>query len=231
MILMSDRRAEKGQDPVAHDPVHGALVAVDCLNHAFEHRIEELLCSLGVAVRKHLHRTLDIGEQNGDLFALALEPCPCAQDLDRQGAEGCNSWARQSGDRPEQALRDGHIRDRTWQLPAPRIHSCRKRAPAELHTGRRTSPQQCSRARSFGHFIVSKSGAECATNVASRTIGNKQYVPFEPAAKRDAARDAYHLRLPAERFRRVRTWAAQARISPTSSTSMGYCIKISRWSK
>ena len=81
MILVGDRRAEEGHDPVAHDPVHGALVAVDRLNHAFEHRVEELLRVLGVAVSKQLHRTLDVGEQHGDLLALALEGCPGGQDL------------------------------------------------------------------------------------------------------------------------------------------------------
>src|SRR5215216_2469693 len=81
MILMGDRRAEEGQDAVAHDPVNGTLVAVNCLNHAVEHRIEELLCSFRVAVRKDLHRVLDIGEQYGDLFALTLDGGPCAQDL------------------------------------------------------------------------------------------------------------------------------------------------------
>ena len=75
MILMGDRRAEERHDPVAHNPVHGALVAVDRLDHAFEHRVEELLRILGVAVSKQLHRTLDVGEQHGDLLALTLEGC------------------------------------------------------------------------------------------------------------------------------------------------------------
>ena len=51
MILVGDRRAEERHDAVAHNPVHGPLVAVDCLDHAFEHRVEELLRILGVAVR------------------------------------------------------------------------------------------------------------------------------------------------------------------------------------
>ena len=77
MILVGERRAEEGHDPVAHNPVHGALVAVDRLDHAFEHRVEEeLLRILGVAVSKQLHRTLDIGEQHGDLLPLTLEGRP-----------------------------------------------------------------------------------------------------------------------------------------------------------
>src|SRR5438105_13728432 len=73
MILEGERRAKEGHDPVAHNPVYGALVAVHCLDHAFEHRVEkELLRGLRVAVDKQLHRTLDIGEQHGDLFALTF---------------------------------------------------------------------------------------------------------------------------------------------------------------
>ena len=75
MILVGERCTEEGHDPVAHNPVHGALVAVNGLNHAFEHRVEELLCVLWIAVGKQLHRTLDISEQNGDLLPLTLEGC------------------------------------------------------------------------------------------------------------------------------------------------------------
>jgi hypothetical protein len=81
MIFMGDRGAEQGHNPIAHNPVHGALVAVDCLNHAFEHGIEELLRVFGIAISKQLHRTLDIGEQHGHLLALTLEGCTRSEDL------------------------------------------------------------------------------------------------------------------------------------------------------
>src|SRR6516225_11595371 len=73
MILVGDRRAEEGHNPVAHNPVNGTFVAVDRLDHPFEHRIEDLLRSLGVAVGEYLHRTLNICEQHSDLLALAFE--------------------------------------------------------------------------------------------------------------------------------------------------------------
>src|SRR5262249_3627474 len=38
MILMANRRTEEGHNPIAHNSVHGALVAVDRLNHALEYR-------------------------------------------------------------------------------------------------------------------------------------------------------------------------------------------------
>jgi len=57
--------------------VHGTLVAVNCLDHAFEHRVEEeRLCGLGIAIDEQLHRTLDIGEQHGDLLPLTLGGLP-----------------------------------------------------------------------------------------------------------------------------------------------------------
>lgn len=48
---------------------------VHCLNHAFEHRVDELLSLLWIAVGNQLRRTRDISEQNGDLLSLALEGC------------------------------------------------------------------------------------------------------------------------------------------------------------
>jgi hypothetical protein len=81
MILVGDRRTEKGHDSVAHNPVNGTLVAVDRLDHAFEHGVEELLGGLGVAAGKQLHRTLDIGKQHGDLLALTFKDSPGGEDL------------------------------------------------------------------------------------------------------------------------------------------------------
>ena len=73
MVLMGERRAEQRHDPVAHHLVDGALVAVDGLHHPFEHGIEDLARFLGIAVGEQLHRALEVGEQHGDLLALALE--------------------------------------------------------------------------------------------------------------------------------------------------------------
>jgi hypothetical protein len=81
MILMADWRAEERHNPIAHDPVHGAFIAVDRLNHPFENRIKKLLRVLGVAVSEQLHRTLNIGEQHRHLLPLTLEGCPGGKDL------------------------------------------------------------------------------------------------------------------------------------------------------
>ena len=39
----------------------------------FEHGVEKLACFLRIAIGEKLHRTFEIGEQNGDLFALAFQ--------------------------------------------------------------------------------------------------------------------------------------------------------------
>ncbi len=73
VVLVGERRAEERHDPVAHHLVDGALVVVDGLHHALEHRIEELAGLFGVAVGEQLHGALEVGEEDGDLLALAFE--------------------------------------------------------------------------------------------------------------------------------------------------------------
>ena len=81
VVLVGERRAEQRHDAVAHHLVHGALVAVDGLHHAFEHRIEERARLLGIAVGEQLHRALEVGEEDRDLLALAFERAPGGEDL------------------------------------------------------------------------------------------------------------------------------------------------------
>ncbi len=73
VILVGDRRTEQRHDPVAHHLVDGALVAVDGLHHPLEDRVEELPRLLGITVGEQLHRALEVGEEDRDLLALALE--------------------------------------------------------------------------------------------------------------------------------------------------------------
>jgi hypothetical protein len=51
------------------------------LHHSLDHRVEKLARLLGVAVREQLHRALEVGEENGDLLALALERGFRGEDL------------------------------------------------------------------------------------------------------------------------------------------------------
>jgi hypothetical protein len=58
VILVGERCAEERHDPVTHDLVYRALVAVDGLHHPLEHGIEDPPGILGIAVAEQLHRTL-----------------------------------------------------------------------------------------------------------------------------------------------------------------------------
>src|SRR5262249_17938004 len=68
-------------DAVPHDLVDGALVAVDGLHHPLQDGVEQLARLLGVAVGEELHGTLEVGEQDGDLLALALKRSLGRKDL------------------------------------------------------------------------------------------------------------------------------------------------------
>jgi len=89
VVLVGEGGAEERHDPVAHHLVHRALVVVDRVHHALEHRIEELPRFLGVSVGQKLHRSLEVGEEHGDQLALAragpglapLEPALRGEDL------------------------------------------------------------------------------------------------------------------------------------------------------
>ena len=80
VILVGERRAEQRHDPVAHHLVDRALVAVDGLHHVLEDGVEELPRLLGISVGQQLHRALEVGEEDGDLLALALERGLRSQD-------------------------------------------------------------------------------------------------------------------------------------------------------
>jgi hypothetical protein len=81
VVLVRQRRTEEGHDAVAHHLVHGALVVMHGLHHAFEHRIEELSGFLGVAVGEQFHGPLEVGEEHRDLFALAFESALGGEDF------------------------------------------------------------------------------------------------------------------------------------------------------
>ena len=70
MVLMRDRRAEQRHDPVAHNLVDRTLVAMDRGHHDADRSVEDAARLFRVGVLDQRKRTLDIGEQHGDLLAL-----------------------------------------------------------------------------------------------------------------------------------------------------------------
>ena len=81
VVLVGERRAEERHDAVAHDLVHGALVAVHRVHHALEDRVQELARVLGIAVGEQLEGALHVGEHHGDMLALSLERVAGGQNL------------------------------------------------------------------------------------------------------------------------------------------------------
>jgi hypothetical protein len=81
VVLVRDGRTEEGHDAVAHDLVDGALVAMHGLHHQLEDGIEDALRLLGIAPREQLQRSLQVGEEHGDLLPLALERALRGEDL------------------------------------------------------------------------------------------------------------------------------------------------------
>jgi len=73
MIFMGERGAEKGHDPIPHDPVDHAFIVVDCLQHVIEDGIEEPLRLFRIAICYYSQRPNDIREQDGDLLAFTFE--------------------------------------------------------------------------------------------------------------------------------------------------------------
>ena len=81
VVLVGEGRAEQRHDPVAHHLVDGALVPMHRLHHVLEHGVEELARLLGIAVGEQLHRALQVGEEDRDLLALALQGGLGGEDL------------------------------------------------------------------------------------------------------------------------------------------------------
>jgi hypothetical protein len=59
---MRQRCPEQGHDPITHDLIDGAFVAVHGRHHQGQEGIEELAGFCGVAVGEQLHRALQVSE-------------------------------------------------------------------------------------------------------------------------------------------------------------------------
>ena len=97
VVLVGEGRSKQCHDPVAHDLVDGAFVAVHGFHHPFEDRVQELARLLRIAVGEHLHRALQVGEQHGHLLPLALQRALGREDLLREvlrcvGSGGAKLW-------------------------------------------------------------------------------------------------------------------------------------------
>jgi hypothetical protein len=73
VVFVRDRRAEQRHDAVTSVLVDRALETVNSLGEDREEAIHDLVPLLGIDSLREIHRPLHVGEEHGDLLALALE--------------------------------------------------------------------------------------------------------------------------------------------------------------
>jgi hypothetical protein len=69
---------------------------MDGLHHALEDGVEELARLFGIAVGEELHGALEVGEEDGDLLALAFQSGFGGEDLFGQVLGGVLLWGGES---------------------------------------------------------------------------------------------------------------------------------------
>jgi hypothetical protein len=93
VVLMGNGRSEQCHDPVAHDLIDRALIAMDRFHHVLENRVEHPTGFLGVTVGQQLHRAFEIGKKHGDMLALALERTSGGENLLGEVPRGVAVWS------------------------------------------------------------------------------------------------------------------------------------------
>jgi hypothetical protein len=81
MILMGDGCSEDGHDPVPEYLIHCPFKAVYGVHHEVDGGIKEFLGLFGIKVSDQLSGVLDVGEQDRDLLAFALQGTSRGQNL------------------------------------------------------------------------------------------------------------------------------------------------------
>ena len=146
VVLVGEGRAEERHDPVAHDLVHGALVAVDGLHHVLEHRVQELARLLRIAVGEQLHRALEVGEEDGDLLALALQGGLRGEDLLGEVLGGVGIGRRELRGRAASAQPGPRTPDRTCAPEGAGLPQC--------GTGEASGAAHCPQNFAAGEVLV-----------------------------------------------------------------------------
>jgi hypothetical protein len=84
VILVGDRRAEQGHDPITGVLIDRAFDAVDALGENGEKAVENLVPGFRIHLFGQIHRAFDVGEQHRHLLALAVQRAAHGKDLLRQ---------------------------------------------------------------------------------------------------------------------------------------------------
>jgi hypothetical protein len=93
MIFMGNGGAEECHDPIAHDLVDRALIAVYRVHHALKDRVEELAGFFGITIGQQFHRSLQVGKEDRNLLAFAFEGGLGGEDFLDQMAGGIAEWS------------------------------------------------------------------------------------------------------------------------------------------
>ena len=81
VIFVRDRCAKQRHDPVAGVLVDRALEAVNAVGEDLEEAIHDPVPLLGIDLLGEIHRALHVGEEDGDLLALAFERASRGEDF------------------------------------------------------------------------------------------------------------------------------------------------------
>src|SRR5215470_1788117 len=92
VVLMGNRGSEQRHDPVTHDLIDRALIAMDRFHHVLENGVEYPPGFLRVTVGQQLRRALEIGKQHGNLLAFAFERTPGSENLLGEVPRGVAVW-------------------------------------------------------------------------------------------------------------------------------------------
>jgi hypothetical protein len=81
MVFMGDRSAEQGHNPVTGELIDGPFVAMHNFRESGEAPVHDLMKRLGIEPFRQSAEPHDIGEEHGDLLALAFQRGLRRQDL------------------------------------------------------------------------------------------------------------------------------------------------------
>jgi hypothetical protein len=81
VILVGNGGAKQGHNAIAEHLVHRALEAVHGVHHQAQGGVQELLGGFGIQALNELGGVLDVGKEDGDLFAFACQGGARGEDL------------------------------------------------------------------------------------------------------------------------------------------------------
>lgn len=81
VVRMRDRGAKQGHHATASALVHRAIEAMHAVGHDLKEILDDAEPLLGIEPLGEVHRAFDVGEQDGDVLALAFQRRPGPANL------------------------------------------------------------------------------------------------------------------------------------------------------